>query len=68
MGCTGSREKSDSSKENYLASHYDDEEILRLLIQKTEYEAYSFKVREDPEDAFNDILKVWGKLSKVPNK
>lgn len=65
MGCSGSREKFRSSEENYSVLQYNDEEILKQLILRTEYENYSFKVREDPEDAFNDILKVWSKLSKV---
>lgn len=65
MGCVSTREKFNTSEESHIVNRHDKNYILKMLILGTDYEKYTFKVREDPEDAFNDILKTWSKLSKV---
>ena len=65
MGCASTREKFSTSEESHIVSRHDKNYVLKKLILGTDYEKYTFKVREDPEDAFNDILKTWSKLSKV---
>jgi hypothetical protein len=65
MGCVSSREKSSYPEDNSSINKHDKNYLLKMLIIRTNYEKYTFRVRGDPEDAFEDIRKCWEKLSKV---